>query len=186
MLWNSVCMLALSSTVCNVDQALFLLAMAEYEHCGICNVLVISADRDVHEDDISPMTPITPSWISDIAENTACVMAACPSTAFGYESFSTSVMYAPGIRFWAFISATANRIAEIPLTIASLCKLALFLIYYILHTAIFFYLIVMTRVQPLLFWWNGSKTPTLSSTRELFLAEGLMNVVPFFRATWNV
>lgn len=89
--------------------------MAENEHCGICNVLVIKADKDVHDDDISPITPITPSWINEIAENTACVIAACPSTAFGYESFSTNVMYAPGIRFCAFISATANRIAEIPL-----------------------------------------------------------------------
>lgn len=75
-----------------VYRCFFLLAIAEYEHCGICNVLVMSADKDVHEDDISPITPMTPSWISDIAENTACVMAAWPSTALGYESFSTSVI----------------------------------------------------------------------------------------------
>lgn len=92
-----------------------LLAVAENEHCGICKVLVINADNDVQEEDISPMTPMTPSCINEIAENTACVIAACPSTDLGYESFSISVMYAPGIKCCALISATANRIAEIPL-----------------------------------------------------------------------
>lgn len=47
---------------------LYVLAIAENEHWGICSVLVISADNDVHEDEISPMTPTTPSCINEMAE----------------------------------------------------------------------------------------------------------------------
>jgi hypothetical protein len=54
----------------------FLLAIAEKEHCGIWSILVISADRDVHEEEISPITPTTPSCINEMAEKTAWVMAA--------------------------------------------------------------------------------------------------------------
>lgn len=92
-----------------------ILAAAVKEHCGIWRVLVMSADSEVHDEDMSPITPTTPSWISDTVEKTACVIASWPSTSFGYESFSMSVMYAPGMMRWLFISRAARRIADVPL-----------------------------------------------------------------------
>lgn len=44
-----------------VIDKIILLATAENEHCGICNVLVIRADKVVHDEDISPMTAMAPS-----------------------------------------------------------------------------------------------------------------------------
>lgn len=93
----------------------YILAPAENEHCGIWSVLVISPDSEVQEDEISPITPITPCCIKVTAEYTASVMAVWPTALEGYESFSTKVMYAPGISCWSLISAAAIRMADIPL-----------------------------------------------------------------------
>lgn len=93
----------------------YLLATEVNEHCGICNVLVKRADNDVQDDEISPITPTTPYCIKETAADTASIIALCPPTGLGYESFSISVMYAPGINSCTLISATAKRTAEIPL-----------------------------------------------------------------------
>lgn len=94
------------------------------------SVEVMSALRLVQELDTSPMTPITPSCNNVTAAYTAFVTDIWLSVPPGNESFSISVMYAPGIMFWLLISLTAIRIAEDPLYKAiSIYSMVLLLFY---------------------------------------------------------